>query len=388
MGPMAMFGGPQGQPKGDLGMLWDALGVKLSAGVDRPAMGAMGSAPFIVWQRYNPHPKLVLEDEFVFIDAALGADGSDKGAGFGADQPITRGLQEVLFPFPGGIEKTGGGELTLTPLARTGKGSGTIEVARVEQAMQGGDTRLLRAFEKPGDETMTLAVAVERKQSPAKEGDPEPKPVRAVVVSDIDLLSGVFFGLRNRRDETFNFDFDNVTFALNVLDWLSGDDRFVEIRKRKPKHRTLQRIEDAVASAREDAENQRATFIAEFDKAERDANDAMQKEVGAFEKKIKEMEEQGDANPQAAMQAIQQLASSQRLAQRKLDTKIEQLRRKRDAEVESVERKLESTIRREQDWQKWLAVILPPIPPLIVAFFVFFRRRALEREGVAKSRLR
>jgi ABC-2 type transport system permease protein len=388
MGPMAMFGGPQGQPKGDLGMLWDALGVKLSAGADRPAMGAMGTAPLVVWQTYNPHPKLALEDEFVFIDAALGGPGGDKGAGFGADQPITRGLQEVLFPFPGGIEKTGGGELSLTPLARTGKRSGTIEVARVEQALQGGDTRLLKAFEKPGDETMTLAVALERKQAAAKEGDPAPKPIRAVVVSDIDLLSGVFFGLRNRRDESFNFDFDNVTFALNVLDWLADDDRFIEVRKRKPKHRTLERIEDAVASAREDAEKQRASFIADFDKAEREANEAMEKEVGAFEKKIKEMEEQGDANPQAAMQAIQQLASSQRLAQRKLDTKIEQLRRKRDVEVAAVERKLESTIRREQDWQKWLAVILPPIPPLIVAFFVFFRRRALEREGVAKSRLR
>ena len=388
MGPMAMFGGPQGQPKGDLGMLWDALGVKLSAGADRPAMGAMGTAPLVVWQTYNPHPKLALEDEFVFIDAALGGPGGDKGAGFGADQPITRGLQEVLFPFPGGIEKTGGGELSITPLARTGKRSGTIEVARVEQALQGGDTRLLKAFEKPGDETMTLAVALERKQAAAKEGDPAPKPIRAVVVSDIDLLSGVFFGLRNRRDESFNFDFDNVTFALNVLDWLADDDRFIEVRKRKPKHRTLERIEDAVASAREDAEKQRASFIADFDKAEREANEAMEKEVGAFEKKIKEMEEQGDANPQAAMQAIQQLASSQRLAQRKLDTKIEQLRRKRDVEVAAVERKLESTIRREQDWQKWLAVILPPIPPLIVAFFVFFRRRALEREGVAKSRLR
>jgi ABC-2 type transport system permease protein len=387
-GPMAMFGGPQGQPKGDLNTLWDALGVKLAAGSDRPAMGAMGTAPFIVWQSYNPHPKLPLEDEFVFVDAALGTDEGDKGAGFNTDQPITKGLQEVLFPFPGGLEKAAGADVSWTPLARTGKQSGTIEIARVEQAMQGGDTRMLRVFEKPGDETMTLAVAVEGAAAAGQEGAVGAKPIRAVVVADIDLLSSVFFGLRNRRDDMFNFDFDNVTFALNVLDWLAGDERFVEVRKRKPKHRTLERIEDAVASAREDAEKQRASFIGEFDKAERDASDAMQKEVGAFEKKIKEMEDQGDANPQAAMQAIQQLASSQRLAQRKLDTKIEQLRRKRDAEVATVERKLESTIRREQDWQKWLAVILPPIPPMVVAFFVFFRRRALEREGVAKSRLR
>ena len=40
------------------------------------------------------------------------------------------------------------------------------------------------------------------------------------------------------------------------------------------------------------------------------------------------------------------------------------------------------------DRQKWLAVLLPPIPPLVVAFFVYFRRRAQEREGVAKTRLR
>jgi ABC-2 type transport system permease protein len=45
-------------------------------------------------------------------------------------------------------------------------------------------------------------------------------------------------------------------------------------------------------------------------------------------------------------------------------------------------------VRREQDRQKWLAVLLPPIPPLVVAFFVFFRRRAREREGVSRSRLR
>ena len=100
------------------------------------------------------------------------------------------------------------------------------------------------------------------------------------------------------------------------------------------------------------------------------------------------METAGDADPQAAMQAVQHRASRQRLSQRRLDTKIEQLKRKRDTEVEAVERQLEAKIRKEQDRQKWLAVLLPPIPPLVVAFFVYFRRRALEREGVAKTRLR
>jgi ABC-2 type transport system permease protein len=143
-----------------------------------------------------------------------------------------------------------------------------------------------------------------------------------------------------------------------------------------------------VAGARQKADDQRAAFIAQFAEAEQEANDSMQKEVGAYEKKMKEMQTQGNADRQAAMQAIQQLASSQRLAQRKLDTKIEKLQRQRDVEVAKVERELEAKIRREQDRQKWLAVLLPPIPPLVVAFFVFFRRRAQEREGVATSRLR
>ena len=383
MGPMAMFG-PQSQPKGDIGQLWQTLGVRLAAGAGRPAIGQMGSAPFVVWQDYNPHLKLELPNQFVFIDSNLeGSVGrsAEKGAapGFNQADPITAGLQEVLFPFPGAVTRAESADITFTPLARTAANrSGTIEV---EQVMGNrGDMRQLRIFEKAGNDSMVLAVRVER-----KEGN---TPIKAVVVADIDLVDGRIFGLRSRPDEVFGLDFDNVPFVLNILDSLAGDDRFVDIRKRKPRHRTLERIEDAVAEARKDADLQRATFIAEFDQAEQEANDSMQKEVGEFEKKIRDMEAQGDANPQAAMQAVQQLASRQRLSQRRLDTKIEQMKRRRDAEIASVERKLDAQIRREQDRQKWLAVLLPPIPPLVVAFFVFFRRRSLEREGVAKSRLR
>jgi len=387
MGPMAMFGGQQGQPKGDLNMLWESLGTRLSAAAGRPAMGQMGSAPFIVYQDYNPHLKLELPAEFVFIDSNLEGD----EPGFNQKMAATAGFQEVLFPFPGGLEKVAGADVTWTPLVRTAAGrSGTIGVEDVERLLGRGEMRQMQMLEKRRDDSLVLAVLVEGKPTaPSTEQDAAPgKPVRAVVVADIDLLDGRIFGLRSRPDEVFGLDFDNVEFALNLLDTLAADDRFIEIRKRKPKHRTLERIEDAVAGARAEADEQRSRFVAEFDEAERGANDAMQKEVGAFEKKIQEMESQGNANPQAAMQAIQQLASSQRLAQRKLDTKIEQLRRKRDVEVDRVERNLEAEIRREQDRQKWLAVLLPPIPPLVVAFFVFFRRRAQEREGVATSRLR
>ena len=395
-GPMAMFQ-QQNQPKGDLGQLWDVLGLKLAAGSGRPLMGQMGSAPYVVWQDYNPHPKLELPSEFVFIDAELGDLADGNGArSFNQGSAITAGLQEVLFPFPGALAKDDKANLEWVPLVTTGTRSGTIEVDQV--LGNRGDMRQLRIFEKPGSQAMVLAALIERAaQSPATGGSEEKadgdgvaagKPVRSIVVADIDLMGQQIFGLRNRPDEVFGLDFDNVTFVLNILDTLAGDERFLEIRKRKPKHRTLERIEDTVAEARELADAQRQKYIAQFDQAEQEANTEMQKEVGEFEKKIKEMESGEGADPQAAMQAIQQLASRQRLAQRRLDTKLERLKRKRDAEIEQVERALEATIRREQDWQKWLAVMLPPIPPLVVAFFVFFRRRAQEREGVAKSRLR
>ncbi|MDA7976808.1 MAG: Gldg family protein [Pirellulales bacterium] len=391
-GAMAMFQ-QQSQPKGDLSQLWDVLGLELSAGSGRPLMGQMGSSPYVVWQDYNPHPKLELPSEFVFIDAELGEADGGVSRSFNPANPITSGLQEVLFPFPGALAKDEKANLEWTPLVATGTRSGTIEVEQV--LGNRGDMRQLRIFEKPGSQAMVLAAAVDRDLPGAQSADEgsegsseEATTVRAIVVADIDLMGPQIFGLRNRPDEVFGLNFDNVTFVLNVLDTLSGDDRFLEIRKRKPKHRTLERIEDTVADAREMADNQRQKYIAEFDKAEQSANAEMQKEVGEFEKKIEDMESSGNTDRQAAMQAVQQLASRQRLAQRRLDTKLEQLRRKRDAEIEQVERSLEATIRREQDWQKWLAVMLPPIPPLVVAFFVFFRRRSQEREGVAKSRLR
>ena len=61
---------------------------------------------------------------------------------------------------------------------------------------------------------------------------------------------------------------------------------------------------------------------------------------------------------------------------------------KRNKKVKESERELAATIRGVQDRYKLLAVLLPPIPPILLAFFVFFHRRKAEQEGVDTRRLR
>jgi ABC-2 type transport system permease protein len=68
--------------------------------------------------------------------------------------------------------------------------------------------------------------------------------------------------------------------------------------------------------------------------------------------------------------------------------KIEQLEKKRDRDIDQIDTDLRVQIRRVQDRYKMWAVLLPPIPPLMLAVIVFFTRRVREREGIARSRLR
>jgi ABC-2 type transport system permease protein len=71
-----------------------------------------------------------------------------------------------------------------------------------------------------------------------------------------------------------------------------------------------------------------------------------------------------------------------------MDAKLERIKKDKKREYDKIETQLNQKKRQYQEQYKMWAVILPPIPPLLVAIWVFSMRRKREREGVAKSRLR
>ena len=126
------------------------------------------------------------------------------------------------------------------------------------------------------------------------------------------------------------------------------------------------------------AEQEQQKFSRDFDKAVEDAQ-------AAFNEEIAKVQKQTESDPR---QQQVEIALARQAGERRLNASIEELKQKRDKEIKSTRRQLAQTIRRVQDRYKLWGVLLPPVFPLLVAFFVFFNRRAREREGVAKSRLR
>jgi ABC-2 type transport system permease protein len=130
--------------------------------------------------------------------------------------------------------------------------------------------------------------------------------------------------------------------------------------------------------AREKADQRREAFNRSYEKAR---NEAQTK----FNDAIKKIETAPGLD--ARTKAVQ-MQMVQKDAQTKLDAETARLLSKRNDEIKQIETELSTEIRSVQDEYKQWAVILPPIPPLLVAFFVYFRRRAREQEGVSRSRLR
>lgn len=383
-GPMAMMGGGQPQPKGDINQLWQLLGIEVYP--DQ-----------VILQEYNPYPQYPFPKDFVFIDEGLTAHGAPQP--FNSDEEISTGFKQVLFVRPGSIRQADGSKMKFVPLTVTGKLTATLPTRILEtmrdtsnlslEASRSKDSYVISALIEGNYENtedlaggLSLAAAKENAKDD-KAGKPIEKTfIRAVVMTDIDCLFDAFFEIRARGEQEFSdlaeLDFQNVSYVLNVLDYLAGDERFVEIRKRSRPHRVLTKIEAATKGSREKFREDIADAQDELKKAQEEANQK-------FSEKIEAIEARKDLSNQQKAQAIARIQESER---RKLDRQLDKLQKDLDSEILQTQRSLEKEVRGVQDRYKAYALLLPPILPILLGILVYFHRRSGEREGVSKTRLR
>ncbi|MCA9142893.1 MAG: Gldg family protein [Planctomycetales bacterium] len=396
--PGGMFGGgQQPQPKGNIRDLWTVIGIEPPG---EPNFQG-GFNPDVAWQRYNPYQKLQIQgipDSWVF--ASTESPGANNA--INNEEPITKGLTEILFPVPGVIVPAATSELKVTPLVKTGDFAGRMRYEQYRNNQQ-DPARLQGAQGNPTGEQILAArirgvgsadATADADEEEGEDADKGGKPIDVVYVADIDLMMSAFMRIRARPDddEEMNWRFENVNFLLNIVDSLSGDDDYVEIRRRKPYHTTLKKVEEKVRSQRDAEFRNRIEYEEKFNeeiKKIEDENQKLNKELNdRLEEMQKKQREGGDvssADLLALMQAAQ--IKEQELSQ-KLDVKREQMQRERDDRIEEARRQTDLKILEIQNFYKFLAVALPPIPPLLVGLIVFVSRRLREREGIAKSRLR
>jgi len=410
--PMAqMFGGGPPPPKGDITRLWQTLGVECAGerGGPSPMGGPPGYDAYIVWQRFNPYKKVQVSgftNEFVFIRPEVPGEEDP----FNGQDAVSSGIEELLFPMPGGVSKAKDSDIEFTPLVQTGNRAGTISFQNWQANQE--SPSLLQIAEGPTRGKFVIAARIKGKGAVAAEADAskkagddaskagdaagatggwQDKPLNVIYVTDIDLMASAFVRIRAQPDQMFRWRFENVTFALNVIDALSGEDSYLEIRKRKTKYSTLTVIEKQSEAARNKEQEERAKFEEDYAKAVKKAEDESKESLKKLEESrasIEERKRKGEAVDPKEEEAITiQFLVQQQLAQQKLDTERTRLKNDRDARIKESARRLEQQIDRIQDSFKTWAVTLPLIPPLLVGLAVFVRRRLREREGISKARL-
>lgn len=329
-----------------------------------------------VFDLYSPHPEytdLMIGPELIWVGAKSGPNG-----GFGSKSPVTSGLQEMLVPFPGTIRPRENAGVEFTPLLRASPQSGTIaweDLIKETPSFFGmGGPQINREAPHmlPDGEQYVLAAQIKSKSAGK---DDKGDKVNVIYVCDLDMISDSIFDIRER--DLYNLSLDNVTFALNCVDELAGEESLIPLRKRRARERTLTAVEAQTQVFTKKRNEERVAAENEAKKQLEEAKKRLQKQVDAVQND-KSLDERGKAMKRQFLQEEE----SRRLAIEEVE-----IENKKKQEIEKARNESERQIRSIEFNYSLLSVILPPIPALLVGLWVFLRRLADERRNINPDRL-
>jgi len=241
------------------------------------------------------------------------------------------------------------------------------------------------------DDDMDDAAA--ESDDPVASEQPANAPVKAVYVADMDMMLPVFLQIRADPEQAaeMRFQFQNVTFLLNAIDWLTGEMEFIEVRKHEPIFASLKMIDAVKEEASSEVRKKSKAFQEESDATVREAQEKMDAGLQSLREELEKLEKQGADGriSRAEMQAkVQEFQTRQEREQRMLDVKQTKTEREMQKNIREIQRIADQKVTAIQNQVKAAAVVLPCIPPLIVGVIVFASRRLRERENISKSRLK
>ena len=339
--------------------------VRKNTGDIQKAMAGVGISwqpARIAWDSYRPHADYAqMPQEVVFI-----GPGSGNADAFNRRHPASSRLQELMLMYAAALSPEPLPGVTFEPLISTGTLSGTTGYFQLVQPTQAGPVLNVKLPHEPEGRALTLAAEVRSSAADL--------PLHIIVIGDLDFISDQFFAMRRSGPEAPTF--DNVTFFLNSIDVLAGDDDFIGLRTRRARYRTLERVEaeTRVFLERRSQEEQQAAADAEA------ALDVAQR---TLDRRVAEIEGRQDLDAQARQIMVRNLLDTEN---RKLEVLRANIEQARDTKIQASREAMGREVRRIQSAIRTTAVVVPPLPVLLVGLVVFVRRRRREREGAAAMR--
>ena len=311
---------------------------------------------------------------------------------FAQAHPATQGITQLYFQYAGQLapKVQANPELEFESLVNSGIAGRvlTIDLASPQTLDQrrGGQNAVF-----------TIAAHIKGKNAEAALPDQtsdvkqEKANTNVIYVADVDTLNDFYLAVRAEPIQNgVEYSYQNVSFVLNLVDALTDTTDYAALRTRKINHVTLEVVERTYQQAMENVYKLDQDLSIEFQNSLNDAQAESRRALEPIQKSVERLTQKKDAGEPydaaklfAQSSLLTQQASEQRQRLEKRRTELQNQRREKKREIEL---QAELEIQEIQRQYKIAAVVLPPIPPLLVGIFVATRRRLREREGISKAR--
>ncbi len=311
----------------------------------------------------NPHPQFadLIQPELIFITPLNG-----NPEAINTKHDITTGLQEVLTFFPGRIRPRADSKLKFERLLQTGVKSGLVGWSDLIQQSFFGMQMNRDPAREIGEEAYVVAAQIS--------GEKDGNKINVVYCADADMISDQSFQIA--QGELHGLRLDNVKFVLNCVDVVAGQKENVELRSRRPEHRALKEVQKAADKFREAGQGEKET-------AEKEAKKALETAKKALDDEIEKI------NKDESLSKIEKAQKSEMAAakkQRELDVIEANIKQKKELKLNQLKSREQRDIRRLEAGIRFWAVLLPPIPSIILGIIVLSLRLTKEQQAIEEIR--